>query len=350
MFSKTINSKTIFMQSLLVATATFSTSPMLFAFDVPTGIFEDDDNLCWQSDAPSTNVYEDGIYIGTVHDTNCFGPIFDDSVYQLSAHDHGLNGGFSILSSPYLVVDGEDSDEDSDSELEFEESQLFFELNNTDGDLGLHGKVDGEEWREIVLEDPTGRPLIEIENRGGVALQGLTELFFESAEPTFDNLNPSVFFARFPEGTYEWSGLTVEGEEIEGEAELSHKIPAAPFVYVNGTAIEGCDDIQFIDASATGSYAISWDEVTMRHPVLGDRPGADDVEVDLYQFVLEREEQNVAGEEVTELTVTMDIDSDVLHIDLPAGMIGVGQEIKNEVIARSEEGNQSATEFCWIAN
>jgi hypothetical protein len=128
--------------------------------------------------------------------------------------------------------------------------------------LGVHGKVDGKEWREIVLEDPRGRALIEIRNQGGVAIQGLTELFFESAEPTFDELNPMDFFDRFPEGTYEWAGITVEGEEIEGEAELSHKIPSAPSVSVNGTTLEGCDDATTRDAGTDGTYTITWDEVT----------------------------------------------------------------------------------------
>ncbi|MGH8243147.1 MAG: hypothetical protein ACRETY_07320, partial [Steroidobacteraceae bacterium] len=41
---------------------------------------------------------------------------------------------------------GDDDDEDEE-ELEFEEAGLFFELNDTDGDLGLQGFVDGEAWK-----------------------------------------------------------------------------------------------------------------------------------------------------------------------------------------------------------
>ena len=36
---------------------------------------------------------------------------------------------------------------------------------------------------------------------GRLARQGLTELFFESAEPPFDELPPTGFFRRFPEGS-----------------------------------------------------------------------------------------------------------------------------------------------------
>ncbi len=34
---------------------------------------------------------------------------------------------------------------DNDDEVPFDEARLFFELNDTDGDLGIHGKIDGDE-------------------------------------------------------------------------------------------------------------------------------------------------------------------------------------------------------------
>jgi len=323
-----------------------------YAWDTPVNITESDaDELCWVSSAPSINVYEDGAYIATVHNQSCFGPVYESSVYQLSAHDYGLNNDFSPLSLPYLVSDEDQDDTNSnDDELEFGESLLYFELNNTDGDLGIHGKVDGDEWQQVRLEDPTGRSLIEIVNRGNVAIQGLTELFFESAEPTFDELNPMEFFARFPEGTYEWVGLTTDNEEIEGEAYLSHKIPAAPTVFINGTLVDECDSYPAINANIDGSYTITWDEIVSRHPTLGPNPGAADVEVENYQVVLEREEQLVAGFEATPIKLTVDVDADVLEFSLPVGLINSGQKIKNEVLVRSVEGNQSATELCWTAN
>lgn len=285
------------------------------------------------------------MYLATVHNKNCYGPVFENSVYQLVAHDHGLDNDFSGLSDPYLVTDDGDIDEPDEEELEFAESLLYFELNNTDGDLGVHSKVDGDEWSEIRLEDPAGRTLIKIQNKGSIAIQGLTELFFESAEPTFDELNPVDFFARFPEGTYEWSGTTTGGDEIEGEAFLSHKIPSAPTVFVNGTALDSCDAYPSINANTDGAYTISWNDVFTRHPVLGQNPGAMDVDVDLYQLVLEREEQKVAGQEITELKLVLDLDADVTEFTIPNGLVGAGYAVKNEILVKSEEGNQSATEF-----
>ena len=73
-------------------------------------------------------------------------------------------------------------------EIPFDVVNIFFELNNTDGDLGIHALIDGEPWRKIIMTDPNDRRMLVIRNRGRLAKQGLTELFFESAEPQFAEL------------------------------------------------------------------------------------------------------------------------------------------------------------------
>ena len=128
-------------------------------------------------------------------------------------------------------------------EIPFSEAHLFFELNNTDGDLGIHSKIDGEPWSKIEIEDPNERRMLVVRNSGRLRRQGLTELFFESAEPTFDELNPKTFFRRFPEGTYEISGYTLDQRELESETELTHVMPAPATVFVNGLPMAmQCDD------------------------------------------------------------------------------------------------------------
>ena len=79
----------------------------------------------------------------------------------------------------------------------YDEANLFFELNNTDGDLGIHALIDGEAWKKLKIEDPRGRKMLDIRVKGRLKRQGLTEIFFESAEPTFDELDPQDFFRRF---------------------------------------------------------------------------------------------------------------------------------------------------------
>lgn len=45
------------------------------------------------------------------------------------------------------------------NEIPFSEAEIFFELNNTDGDLGIHSSIDGDAWkrrgvRKVVAAGP----------------------------------------------------------------------------------------------------------------------------------------------------------------------------------------------------
>ena len=119
-----------------------------------------------------------------------------------------------------------EKDDEDEQEIPFDEASLFFELNDTDGDLGIHGFVDGDEWKKLEIEDPFERSMLHVQVQGRLRRQGLTEVFFESAEPSFDELAPEEFFKRFPEGEYEISGVTLDGEELESVVVLSHVMPA----------------------------------------------------------------------------------------------------------------------------
>jgi hypothetical protein len=75
----------------------------------------------------------------------------------------------------------------------FTEAEIFFELNDTDGDLGIHASIDGEPWTALEIEGPGGRELLDMVSRGRLRTQGLTQLSLESAEPAFDELAPADF-------------------------------------------------------------------------------------------------------------------------------------------------------------
>ena len=100
---------------------------------------------------------------------------------------------------------------------EFEVAQIYLELNHTDGDLGIHGLIDGEAWRSLEIEGPGELELMNVWLRNGLRRQGLTEFFFESAEPPFDELSPAAFLDRFKPGIYEIEAVTLDGVEFEEE-------------------------------------------------------------------------------------------------------------------------------------
>src|SRR3990172_9992456 len=127
---------------------------------------------------------------------------------------------------------------------EFSEAEIFFELNDTDGDLGIHASIDGGPYTRLTVEDPKGLTILTVGAQGRLAKQGLTQLFLESAEPSFDELAPEVFFRRFPEGVYEIEGVR-NGVEFEATAELSHVMAArVENILVAGVpAAEDCDAV-----------------------------------------------------------------------------------------------------------
>jgi hypothetical protein len=228
---------------------------------------------------------------------------------------------------------------DDEDETPFDEADIFFELNHTDGDLGIHALIDGEPWKRLEIEDPQERRMLNIYVNGRLRRQGLTEIFFESAEPSFDELSPEEFFRRFPEGKYEIEGITLAGQELESTARLTHVLPAPPDnIMVSGLeAAENCDADPL--PSVSKPVIISWDPVTQSHPEIG-RTG-ETIKVVKYQLVVEREEPTL-------LVFSVDLPPTVTEFKVPSGFIALGEEFKFEILVREKSGNQTAVESCFV--
>jgi cbb3-type cytochrome oxidase subunit 3 len=225
-----------------------------------------------------------------------------------------------------------------EDETEFDEATIYFELNDTDGDLGIHALIDGDGWKRLEIEDPMEREMLNIRVKGRLKRQGLTELFFESAEPTFDELAPETFFRRFPEGEYEIEGITLDGEELESTAYLSHVMPAPPAnVKVNGDGpvAEDCEEEPAYIVNDT-PVTISWDDVMESHPELGK---TGDVDVEIYQVVVEQED--------LELVFSVDLPPETTEVEIPESFTDLGEEFKFEILVREASGNQTAVESCF---
>ena len=77
---------------------------------------------------------------------------------------------------------------------------IRIEINGTDGDAGIQIFLDGEGWDSMKVFDPNGKTVLNFKAKGSVGMQGITELFFESAEPSFDEQPLDELLALFPEG------------------------------------------------------------------------------------------------------------------------------------------------------
>lgn len=222
-------------------------------------------------------------------------------------------------------------------ELPFSEARIFFELNHTDSDLGIHSSIDGDPWKFLEIEDPSERRILALTPLGKLREQGLTQLFFESAEPPFDELPPAQFFARFPEGIYEISGISLEGEEMESKATLSHVLAAPPAnLRVNGIpAAENCDATL---PTVTPPVIITWNPVTTSHPTVGRRGP---VKIARYQVFAEQRKSDP-------LKYSLDLPSTQTRYKVASELIATGDaSYKFEIQVRHVNGNQTAVESCF---
>ena len=222
----------------------------------------------------------------------------------------------------------------------FEEAFIFFELNNTDGDLGIHAKIDGDAWKRLKIECGTGS-LLDMKAKSGLRMQGLTEVFFESAEPTFDELSPEEFFERFPEGDCVIKGVTLDGEKVETPTSITHLMPAPAVTTVNGqVAAASCDEEDLPEVSEP--IVIEWAEVTYSHPDLG-RTG-ELIEVVNYEVVVEIDE--------SPFHVSVILPATARSFVVPGEIIELlgadDDELKFEVLVREASFNQTAVESCFI--
>jgi hypothetical protein len=122
----------------------------------------------------------------------------------------------------------------------FAVAKIYWEYNATANDLGVHVLLDAEDWREVEIIHPNGRTIFEVETGGAYRQLGLTELFFEGAEPSLDDVPLRELLGKFPAGRYRFIGETVDGTELESAPTLSHAIPAGPVVAatVKGNTVE----------------------------------------------------------------------------------------------------------------
>jgi hypothetical protein len=197
-------------------------------------------------------------------------------------------------------------------------ARIFIEFNQSANDLGYHVSLDGEDWARLAILNPAGKRVFEVQGRGPYKLLGMTELFFEGAEPSLDDFPLRELLSLFPEGDYSFEGTTVGGDAIQGTGTLTHAVPNGPG-NVNA-------------AIAGDSLVVSWDKVTSTPPGFPQRP----IHIVGYQVIVGAFQVTVP-DTATSLTVSPEFVG-----SLPSG------EVLFEVLAIDESGNQSITESKFV--
>jgi hypothetical protein len=209
--------------------------------------------------------------------------------------------------------EGSRSAEPKKKPLRFEQHDLFIEFNATDRDAGVQMNLDGEDWTRLLLRDPGGNSLLEVTPRRELRDNGLTELFFESAEPPLSEVPFSRFKKRFPEGKYSFRGRTVEGRKMVGSDRFSHQVP-------DGPKITSPRDGEQVDPDG---FTITWERVT--------RPAG--IDIASYIVVVTQGEREM----------TIPLPASATSVAVPGQFLTAGPEGEVEVLAREKSGNQTIT-------
>ena len=149
---------------------------------------------------------------------------------------------------------------------DFGECKVLVEINSSDGDIGFHFLVDGDDLISTSLFNPKHRKIFTYRVRRELRRQYLTETFAESAEPLcFDPMTDDDpendeedfvtledFLDRWKAGTYYFFGIGDGWEFSFGQTELTFDLPAAPA------------NLQWIadDDDGEVEYEISWEAGT----------------------------------------------------------------------------------------
>lgn len=201
----------------------------------------------------------------------------------------------------------------------FKAARLIVEVNATDGDAGLQLFLDHEPWRAISLYHPDGRKILDVTTQGDLSDYGLTELFSESSEPSFEEFPLDKFKKLFPEGKYRFSGTTIEGKQMESMVTLTHDFPEGPEILSPTEESE----------VAVGDLIVKWKPVT--------EPSG--IDIIGYQVLVVNED--------AERTFSADLPSTATELNIPSQFLESGVEHKVEVLAIEANRNQTLSEITF---
>ena len=219
--------------------------------------------------------------------------------------------------------------------IEFTEADIFYELDATAGDVGVHVSLDAESWRELRIENLTGGTIIEVEPKGNLKEIGLTELFFEGEEPSLDEVPFARFRSLFPEGDYLFVARTTDNQELRSTDPLTTELPCPVTVVSPGEE----------EAVSPDQVVVSWQPAPgVFNPDTKKCATGEDVELVGYQVIvlLENKEEGLRRE------FLVDLPSGSTKVPVPVQFVEEGARLEGtefvlEVLAIEDSGNKTIT-------
>ena len=239
----------------------------------------------------------------------------------------GLAG---LFMSGQFAIAGEGSKKSEIAAAEsipLKEAKLNIEHNARDEDTGFQGFLDSEGWKSMTVTGPDGK-VLDFNGKGELGQLGLTELFFETAEPENADVPIEDLLETLPEGNYVFRGTATEaGERLgttTGTALLTHDIPKGPELLTPEEDEQVPEDEDLL---------VSWEPVD-------ETIDGSDVNIIAYQLIVEKDEaphQHMIGK----FGLSMYLPADVTQMIIPAEFLEPGTDYEWEVLAIEESGNQT---------
>lgn len=204
--------------------------------------------------------------------------------------------------------------------VEIKDARIKFEINATDRDGGVQLFLDAEQWKRMSIYDSKGHRIFTTVTKGIMAEQGGTELFLESAEPSFDDLSLEELLKRWPAGNYDFRGSGLNGEIYVGSAQLTHDLPAGPVLV---SPIEGAAP------QDPANTVVRWKRV----------PPPNGSPIIAYQVLVVESDTGITALPKVTLDVLMPPTAN--RLEVPRGFLQRDTEYEWEVLAIEQGGNQT---------
>lgn len=231
----------------------------------------------------------------------------------------------------------------------FKQTNIHFETNASACDMGVQISFDTDGLTEGEVESPYDQVVFSFRAVDGMeSTDDLTEMFQERVEPPISDLVNALdcdppedepislaeLFGAWPAGLYEFEGES-GGVEFEGEARLTHRIPAGP-------RITAPEDGAIVPHDA--NLLIRWSKVTS--PIL---PHLGPVEIVGYHIVVVDVTNPALAPGKTKTALDADLSKSETTFLVPKQYLEPNRIYEFEVLATEKGGNQTITEggvFC----
>lgn len=230
----------------------------------------------------------------------------------------------------------------------FKITNIHFETNSSACDMGIQISFDTNGITQGEVESPFGQPVFTLGAVPGLEnTDDITEMFQERVEPPITDLESALgcepregaislaeLLGNWPAGWYEFDGES-GGQEFEGRARLSHKVPAGPEILAPEDGAIVAHDANLL---------IRWRKVT--GPIL---PYLGPVEIVGYHVVVADVTVPVLAPGKTKTVLDVDLSKGETSYPVPKQFLEPDRIYEFEVLATEKGGNQTITEggvFC----